>query len=121
MSMAVANLDSSGVEMRLRSAVFVFALGMGLAVVLRMTTTSPWALSVMVVPFFLTSWLTFQGLYRTCTVMAKDGTRDYGDGRERVACPQTRSKLHHRGRYVMLLSVSVAMVATACMILVARI
>lgn len=118
--MAVANLDSSGVEMRLKGALASFGLALLLAVVLRYFGLSPWTLGVLVVPFFMSAWLSFQGLFRTCTVMAKNGVRDVGDGQERVANPVERAQLALRGRTVMLLAVSTALLATLSMILVAR-
>ena len=63
--MDVANIDSSGVEIRLRRSVYAFGGTLLLVVALRLLGASPWAYLALILPFWGASFLVYQGLFKT--------------------------------------------------------
>jgi hypothetical protein len=62
---AAGNLSPLGSSRRLRASVVLLAIGLALGVVLVESGASAWWRLVLFAPFFLSSWVLFQGLYRT--------------------------------------------------------
>ncbi len=111
--MQLSNIDHEGVERRLRNSAFMFGVTLTGVVALRLSGAPPWAYAVLVFPFWLSSYLVFQGLFKTCTIMAKRGVRDVGDGQEKIASPAFSALMRLRGRRVWWLTWATAILATA--------
>lgn len=63
--MELANIGSEGVERRLRNSVTVFGVALLLVVALRLLAAPTWAFGFLVVPFWLSAFLVYQGLFKT--------------------------------------------------------
>lgn len=111
--MELANIGSEGVERRLRNAISTFGVAIIAIVALRTFHAPVWAYAMLVLPFWLSAFLVFQGLFKTCTIMAARGLRDVGDGHEKIASPTVAALMRLRGRRVALLTWFTAIAATA--------
>jgi hypothetical protein len=120
MAHAASNIDNHGVTFRLRGSVLAFGVALVLIAVLRMANTPTVWFAAASLPFFAAFWLTYQGLFKTCTYMASHGLRDVGDGQETVANPLEVLQLKEQGRSVLLLTGLSAVIATALVVLVAQ-
>jgi hypothetical protein len=109
----LSNIGSDGVERRLRNSATMFGVTLTGVVALRLIHAPPWAYALLVFPFWLSSFLVFQGLFKTCTIMAKRGLRDVGDGSEKIANPAVSALMRLRGRRVWYLTWATAILATA--------
>jgi len=60
-----ANIGSAGVERRLRNAATTFGLALLCVVALRLFGAPPWAFGLLILPFWLSAFLVYQGLFKT--------------------------------------------------------
>lgn len=102
------NIDSKGVDTRLRGG--VVALGASLALlVLLVRWQVPWGYSFLAIPPLYGAFLlTFQAGFRVCAMRGMQGTRDVGYGEEKVACPHERRLLRGRALMIHLLAAGLA-------------
>jgi hypothetical protein len=119
MAQAVSNIDHDGVTFRLRGSVLAFATALAVIAALRVAQTSPVWFLVASLPFFAAFWLTYQGLFKTCTYLASHGLRDVGDGKEAVCNLQEVAQLRAQGRSVLLLAGVSSAIATSLAVVVA--
>jgi hypothetical protein len=63
--MELANIGSEGVERRLRNAISVFGVALLIIVALRTFGAPTWAYFGLLLPFWLSAFLVFQGLFKT--------------------------------------------------------
>lgn len=63
--MEIANIGSEGVERRLRNAVTAFGFALLLVVGLRLFHAPPWAFGFLLLPFYASALLVYQGLFKT--------------------------------------------------------
>jgi hypothetical protein len=119
--MEIANISGTGIELRLRRSVYAFGATLALAVLLRGIGASAWAYAALIVPFLGVFFLVYQGLFKTCTFMASRGERDLGDGHEKVANAAEADTLRKRARGVHAATIATAVLATAGIILAAKV
>jgi len=74
------NLGCRGQNFRLRGAVILVAVGLSAAVFFIKGDFPTWARAFCFVPFAFAAHLAFQGLFRTCPMHAKQGTREDDEG-----------------------------------------
>jgi hypothetical protein len=74
------NLGCRGQNLRLRAAVVLVAVGLAAAVAFVKGDFPTWARALCFVPFAFAANLAFQGLFRTCPMHAKKGTREDDEG-----------------------------------------
>jgi hypothetical protein len=91
----------------------MFGITLTTVVALRIADVPPWGYALLVFPFWLSAFLVFQGMFKTCTIMAKRGQRDVGDGHEKIANPAVSALMRLRGRRVWWLTWATAILATA--------
>lgn len=63
--MELANIGSEGVERRLRNSVSTFGVALLLVVGLSLFGAPAWAFGFLVLPFWLSAFLVYQGLFKT--------------------------------------------------------
>lgn len=99
-------------------AVTLVAVGLGLAVVFVKGDFPTWARLFCFVPFLMGANLAFQGLFRTCPMHSKLGTREDDAGHvDRVFGPSDRRGARRLSAMVIGWSFGVASAATALLFL----
>jgi hypothetical protein len=107
------NLSADTQTPRLKGGVVGLGIGLVMAAVMLEQGVSVPLRLLLFVPFFVSSVLLFQGLFNTCPGLAARGMRDVGDGPEAIANKEQRCAVKSLAARVMLLSVAVAVLATA--------
>lgn len=114
------NIDSAGVDRRLRMGIVTMGLSLLLLVALSVLRVH-WAFSFFAVPPLYGSFLlTYQAGMRVCSFKARHGKRDVGYGEEKVADRREIAALRRRGRTIQFLSVASAAVVAVGFVLAAR-
>ena len=111
------NLGDRAQSQRLRMSLVLLSIALVLCVVLRETGVAPVYRSVLFIPFFASAFGAYQGLFRTCTVAARQGVRVTDQGEEVVADPAERGRMRAEGRKILLRSLATAAAATALVVL----
>ncbi len=93
------------------------AIALVLSVLLRESGVAAIVRSVLFIPFFASAFGAYQGLFRTCTVAARQGVRVTDQGEEVIADPAERSRRRVEGRRILLGSLATAAAATALVVL----
>lgn len=109
----VHNLGRKGVESRLCHTSYAFALTLGLTIAMRALGAPTWSYGCLFLPFTVSFLLAYQGMWKTCTLLASRGMRDVGEGHECIANPRELRALRVRGRRIMAYVFASAAVATA--------
>ncbi len=108
-----ANLRTSGQNARLRMGVVMLAVSLVLSVVLvRADVPRVWRLALFI-PFFMAAVGAWQGLYRTCPMMVREGTKESEHGDARVVDPEQLRGARKLAFRVLLGSMCTALLSTA--------
>lgn len=113
-ALSAANLGERGQNRRLRASIATLFVALGLSAFLVRSEASPLQRLVVFVPFFLTAYFAFQGLYRTCPLHSQQGTREGAGG---ASLPVADERVLSRSRRVAsrltVLALAMAAGATA--------
>jgi len=104
--------------MRLRGAVVLVALGLGVAMFLVKGDFPRWTRALCFLPFLMGANLAFQGLFRTCPMHSQKGTREDDQGHvDRVFAPPRRRGARRLAAMVIGWSLGTAGAGTALLFL----
>ncbi|MBK8252734.1 MAG: hypothetical protein IPK82_08705 [Polyangiaceae bacterium] len=115
----VANLGRGRQVRRLRLGIAMFAVGLGLAVVLSRESATRAGIAALFFVFFIAHLLIAIGITGSDPILAERGLRDMDDGPEYIHLAAERADAVKSGRSVIVIAVVSAGLVTAILLLAA--
>lgn len=115
----VANLGRGKQVSRLRLGIAMFALGLGLAVVLSRESATRAGIAALFVVFFIAHLLITIGITGSDPILAERGLRDIDEGPEYIHLAVERADTVKSGRSVIVIAAISAALVTAILLLAA--